>query len=202
MFTFLLVVHAIVAAALVGVILMQRSEGGGLAGGGSPAGLMSARGASNFLTRTTTILATLFILLSIGMAALAGVSRRGNVDLDTSLASKPAAASPNATPNEAPTVPLAGDTSSPSANLVPEASNLPAQEPVPVAPKTETKPLPQTAKVEKARPEKVEKAGTPQPAPKSAAPAANTTAPISVPSSMVSPPTPPAERPEPQPEGR
>lgn len=68
LFHFLLVVFAVVAAALVGVILMQRSEGGGLGMGGSPSGLMSARGAGDFLTRTTAILATLFIVLAIAMA--------------------------------------------------------------------------------------------------------------------------------------
>jgi preprotein translocase subunit SecG len=98
LFTFLLVVHAIVAASLVGVILMQRSEGGGLTGGGSPAGLMTARGAADFLTRATTILATLFVALSIGLAALAA-NARGSKELDTSL-SKTAPAS-------SPTVPLA-----------------------------------------------------------------------------------------------
>jgi preprotein translocase subunit SecG len=85
MFTFLLIVHTIIAAALVGVILMQRSEGGGLGVGGSPTGLMSARGAADFLTRATTILATLFILLSIGLAALATL-QRGPRTIDTSLA--------------------------------------------------------------------------------------------------------------------
>lgn len=68
LFHFLLVVFAINAAALVGVILMQRSEGGGLGMGGSPAGLLSARGAGDFLTRTTAILATLFIILAIALA--------------------------------------------------------------------------------------------------------------------------------------
>ena len=54
MFLFLTVVQAIVAAALVGVILMQRSEGGGLGIGGSVrAGMLSARGAADFLTRAT-----------------------------------------------------------------------------------------------------------------------------------------------------
>ena len=48
MFLFLTVVQAIVAAALVGVILMQRSEGGGLGIGGSPSGMLSARGAADF----------------------------------------------------------------------------------------------------------------------------------------------------------
>jgi preprotein translocase subunit SecG len=71
LFHFLIVVQAIVAAALVGVILMQRSEGGGLGAGGSPAGLMSARGAADFLTRTTAILATAFVLLSITLAFVA-----------------------------------------------------------------------------------------------------------------------------------
>lgn len=68
LFHFLLVVFAVVAAALVGVILMQRSEGGGLGMGGSPSGLMSARGAGDFLTRTTAILASMFVILAIAMA--------------------------------------------------------------------------------------------------------------------------------------
>jgi preprotein translocase subunit SecG len=78
LYLFLLVVQAIVAAALVGVILMQRSEGGGLGIGGSPTGLMSARGAADFLTRATRWLAIVFVLLSITLAALAaGTSGTG-----------------------------------------------------------------------------------------------------------------------------
>lgn len=84
LFIFLTVVQALVAAMLVGVILMQKSEGGGLGTGGSPSGFMSARGAADFLTRTTTILATLFVLLSIGLATLA-VSTTSGRSLDTSL---------------------------------------------------------------------------------------------------------------------
>ena len=84
MFTFLLVLQAIVAAALVTVILMQRSEGGGLGMGGSPSGLMSARGAADFLTRATAILAGLFVLLSITLATLAAT--RHTTTIDTSLA--------------------------------------------------------------------------------------------------------------------
>lgn len=73
MFIFLTVIQAIVAAALVGVVLMQRSEGGGLGigGGGSPGGLMNARGAADFLTRTTKWLAVVFVMLAIVLAALA-----------------------------------------------------------------------------------------------------------------------------------
>ncbi|WP_326524592.1 preprotein translocase subunit SecG [Sphingomonas sp.] len=84
MFTFLLVVQAIIAALLVTVILMQRSEGGGLTTGGSPSGLMSARGAADFLTRSTAVLATLFILMSIALATLAAT--RESTTIDTSLA--------------------------------------------------------------------------------------------------------------------
>ena len=71
LFHFLIVVQGIIAAALVGVILMQRSEGGGLGMGGSPSGLMSARGAADFMTRATTILATLFIGLAVALAFVA-----------------------------------------------------------------------------------------------------------------------------------
>ncbi len=84
MFIFLTVVQALIAAALVGVILMQKSEGGGLGMGGSPTGLMSARGAADFLTRATGVLATLFVVLSIILAAMAVRASIGQT-VDTSL---------------------------------------------------------------------------------------------------------------------
>tara|TARA_R110001599_G_scaffold18700_6_gene72369 strand:- start:150 stop:536 length:387 start_codon:yes stop_codon:yes gene_type:complete len=71
MFLFITVIQAIVAAMLVGVILMQKSEGGGLGVGGSPSGMMSARGAADLLTRTTSVLAVLFVALSITLAVMA-----------------------------------------------------------------------------------------------------------------------------------
>ncbi|MCJ8190071.1 preprotein translocase subunit SecG [Sphingomicrobium aestuariivivum] len=84
MFQFLLVVQALIALALVSAILMQRSEGGGLGVGGSSAGLMTARGKADFLSRSTAILATLFIGMSIVLAALAA-TRDEERGLDTSL---------------------------------------------------------------------------------------------------------------------
>ena len=86
LFIFLTVIQGIVAAALVGLVLMQRSEGGGLGigGGGSPGGLMSARGAADFLTRTTKWLAVVFVVLAIVLAALAVDATTGR-DIDTSL---------------------------------------------------------------------------------------------------------------------
>ncbi|AJR24987.1 MULTISPECIES: preprotein translocase subunit SecG [Sphingobium] len=108
MFTFILVVQAIVAALLVTVILMQKSEGGGLGVGGSPAGFMSARGAADFLTRSTTVLAGIFVTLSVVLAVIASVQHRPS-DIDTSLVKQappqaPASAPAPATGND----PLAG----------------------------------------------------------------------------------------------
>ncbi len=103
MFTFLLIVQTIIAASLVAVILMQRSEGGGLGVGGSSSGFMTARGAADFLTRSTAFLGGAFVILSIVLAAVAGVSSEP-AKVDTSLA-KTTAPAPAPT---APTVPLAG----------------------------------------------------------------------------------------------
>ncbi|CCM75706.1 preprotein translocase subunit SecG [Rhizobium mesoamericanum] len=67
--TVLIVIHLMIVLALVGVVLIQRSEGGGLGiGGGS--GFMSARGTANALTRTTAILAALFFITSLGLGVL------------------------------------------------------------------------------------------------------------------------------------
>ncbi|QDP20330.1 preprotein translocase subunit SecG [Sphingomonas xanthus] len=108
MFTFLLIFQTIVAVALVAVILMQRSEGGGLGVGGSSSGggLMTARGAADFLTRSTAILGGIFIFLSIALAAIAGVSGEAPT-VDTSLAAPQPTQPVAPAPTEAPAVPLA-----------------------------------------------------------------------------------------------
>lgn len=105
LFLFLMVFQAIVAALLVWVILMQKSEGGGLGVGGSPAGLMSARGAADFLTRSTTVLATVFVVVSITLAAMAVRAGSGR-SIDDSL-KRAAPISAPAAPT-APIDPLAG----------------------------------------------------------------------------------------------
>jgi preprotein translocase subunit SecG len=72
-----------VAIALVGVILLQRSEGGGLGlGSGGGNSFMSVRGTANFLTRLTAILATIFMATSITLAILAGNHGQGSSILD------------------------------------------------------------------------------------------------------------------------
>ncbi|MFQ5348463.1 MAG: preprotein translocase subunit SecG [Rhodothalassiaceae bacterium] len=85
----LLIIHLVLACALVGVILLQRSEGGALGMGGGPAGLMSARGAANFLTRLTAWLAAAFLATSLGLAILASESRNGRSILDEAPVEKP-----------------------------------------------------------------------------------------------------------------
>ena len=108
MFLFLTIVQAIVAAGLVGVILMQRSEGGGLGIGGSPTGLMSARGAADFLTRTTRILAILFVVLSIALAAIAAESSGSSTEISTTL-DRNVAPAPAAPAQTAPAQPAQDD---------------------------------------------------------------------------------------------
>ncbi len=121
MFSYLLVIHAVIAAALVGVILMQRSEGGGFTGGGSPAGLMSARGAADFLTRTTAILATLFVAMSITMAAVAGLSRKsGGLDESLKRTEAPAAVTGPQTNQGQPVGAAGGQPAGPQAQMTPE----------------------------------------------------------------------------------
>ncbi|ARJ65802.1 preprotein translocase subunit SecG [Magnetospirillum sp. ME-1] len=107
-FPIILVIHLILAIALVGVILLQRSEGGALGiGGGSGGGLMTGRAAGNLLTRTTAILATSFFVTSLVLALLAN-SRTGGSSPFEKLNDVPAAAAP-AAPAEpaAPSAPLA-----------------------------------------------------------------------------------------------
>lgn len=121
-FIFLTVVQALVAAALVGVILMQRSEGGGLGVGGSPSGMLSARGAADFLTRATGVLATLFVVLSIVLAAMA-VDVTSGRQIDTSLQRTTQTA-----PVQAPVDPLAGAAGAPAAGQAAPAGQAPAGE--------------------------------------------------------------------------
>lgn len=73
-----LIIHLVIALALVGTVLLQRSEGGALGmGGGGVGGFMSARGASNFLTRLTAILAAAFIGTSLTLGVM-GTGQSGN----------------------------------------------------------------------------------------------------------------------------
>lgn len=69
----LIVAYLLIVLALIGVILLQRSEGGGLGMGSSSNGLMTVRGSANLLTRTTAVLAALFFATAIGLTILAEI---------------------------------------------------------------------------------------------------------------------------------
>jgi preprotein translocase subunit SecG len=147
--TVLLVIYLMVVIALIGVVLVQRSDGGGLGiGGGS--GFMSARGTANALTRTTAILATLFFVLALGMNILSryegrptdildripATSGQGNGILDSLGGSngtqQPAPAPSNGVPNSGaaapanPAAPQAPATQSAPAAPQPPAATAPA----------------------------------------------------------------------------
>ncbi|OHC82339.1 MAG: preprotein translocase subunit SecG [Rhodospirillales bacterium RIFCSPLOWO2_12_FULL_67_15] len=103
MTTVILVVHLLLAIALVGVILIQRSEGGGLGigGGSGMGGFMTGRATANLLSRTTAFLAAGFMATSIALALLANAGRAPKSILD-----QPAPQSVPA-PAPAPAAPLA-----------------------------------------------------------------------------------------------
>lgn len=104
MATVLLVVHLLIAAGLVGVVLLQKSEGGALGiGGGGGGGFMTGRGTANLLTRATAVLAGLFFLTSIGltMLALQGTSRLSPLDLGNTPVSGPAKSGEGTAPADA-----------------------------------------------------------------------------------------------------
>jgi preprotein translocase subunit SecG len=73
--TVLIVIHLMIVMGLIGVVLLQRSEGGGL-GVGQAGGFLTSRGTANVLTRTTAILAAGFFLMSLTLSVVAGWDRK------------------------------------------------------------------------------------------------------------------------------
>ena len=91
--TLVLTIHILIALALIGVVLLQRSEGGGLGigGGGGGGGFMTARGTANLLTRVTAILAACFFATSRILAIMAGAGRENVSIIDEVINETPAA---------------------------------------------------------------------------------------------------------------
>jgi len=103
--TVLLVIQLLLAAALTGVVLVQKSEGGGLGmGSGTMGNLMSVRGTANLLTRVTAILAAAFMVTSLALGILAGNFNRPRSLIDD-LPAQTAPAQP--APAQAPAAPAA-----------------------------------------------------------------------------------------------
>jgi preprotein translocase subunit SecG len=93
----LIVIHLLVVLALVGVILLQRSDSGalgGLGGGGGVSGFMTGRGQANALTRATGILAACFFATSIALAIVSGATRESRSVIDDAASKLPAQTAP------------------------------------------------------------------------------------------------------------
>jgi preprotein translocase subunit SecG len=109
MLNVLLVIHLLLALSMIGVVLLQRSEGGGLGigggggGGGGMSGFLTGRGTANLLTRTTAILAAGFMLTSITLSILSG----GQAERGSLLDELPATSAPSAPATDTPALPAA-----------------------------------------------------------------------------------------------
>jgi preprotein translocase subunit SecG len=123
-----IVIHLMLVLALIGVVLLQRSEGGGLGIGGG-GGFMTSRGTANVLTRATAILAGLFFATSLILSILAGFDRRPTSILGGSSAPATAPAAPGSAP------PLGGQ-----GGLLKQLGGAPAQPAAPAAPSGPTVP--------------------------------------------------------------
>jgi preprotein translocase subunit SecG len=125
--TVILVIHLLVALALIGVVLLQRSEGGALGigggGGGGAGNLFSARGVGNALTRTTAWLAIAFFATSITLTVLAtrGGSSKSVFDQAPATQSEPAAPAGSTAPS-APAAPAEGT----GGSVLPQLPQAPA----------------------------------------------------------------------------
>ncbi len=97
--TVLIAVHLVIVLALAGVVLIQRSEGGGLGTGSSPSSFMSGRGQANLLTRVTSILGAAFFVtsLTLGILASRGVQKPAPIGVEAPAPTAPAA--PGSAPN-------------------------------------------------------------------------------------------------------
>jgi preprotein translocase subunit SecG len=120
----LIAAQIIVSVTLIGVVLLQRSEGGGFVGGGGPSGMMSVRGAGDLLTRTTWILGSAFFIISLLLTILAGRERGASSVVDRLKIDN---VDPNALQQPKPSQPPAGTAQSGN----PQAAATPLQAPTP-----------------------------------------------------------------------
>src|SRR5277367_4374962 len=98
MLTVVVVIHLMIVISMIGVVLLQKSEGGGLGmGGGGAGGFLTSRGTANVLTRATAILAVCFFATSLLLSILAGIDRKPR-SLVTPTGSPTAPTAPGSTP--------------------------------------------------------------------------------------------------------
>ena len=141
----LLAAQILVSLLLIGVVLLQRSEGGGFVGGGSPSGMMSVRGAGDLMTRITWILGSLFFIISLLLTILAGREKGASsvvdrLKVDAIDPSKLKDRQPPPVPGGAPNIPGApapGGLQAPAPSVNSPFGSAPAQpEPAQQAPAT------------------------------------------------------------------
>jgi preprotein translocase subunit SecG len=103
MIILLLIVHVLIAIALIGVILLQKSEGGALGmGGGGMSGFMTGRSTANLLTRTTAILAVLFMVTSLSLVWFSNRDRAPRSIIEQGAPPAPAAPVSPVAPSQTP----------------------------------------------------------------------------------------------------
>ena len=95
--TVVIVIHLMIVAIMIGAVLLQKSEGGGLGMGGG-AGFMSSRGTANLLSRTTAVLAAGFFLTSLFLSWYAGYNRAPSSIIQPASQTQPAGGAPIAPP--------------------------------------------------------------------------------------------------------
>ena len=141
----LLTLNILVCLALIGVVLLQRSEGGALGGGGGPTGLVTTRGAGDLLTRTTWVLFAMFLILSLSLTLLGGRERSSqaiinrlklqSINPDTLAKRAPGAAGQapagEAAPGEATPPPVQSPNGAPQSGAPKPSVRLPAATPAP-----------------------------------------------------------------------
>ena len=91
--TVVIVIHLMIVAVMIGAVLLQKSEGGGLGMGGG-AGFMSSRGTANLLSRTTAVLAAGFFLTSLFLSWYAGYNRAPSSIIQPASQTQPAGGGP------------------------------------------------------------------------------------------------------------
>jgi preprotein translocase subunit SecG len=125
--TVVIVIHLMIVATLIGAVLLQKSEGGGLGVGGG-AGFMSSRGTANLLTRTTGVLAVGFFITSLLLSWLASYDRKPSSIIDANPASQ------SQSQPAGPATPISPPSSGGILDSLKKADELQRNQPVPSGP--------------------------------------------------------------------
>ena len=128
MTTVLLIIHLMIAVTLVGVVLLQRSDGGALGIGGGGGGMMTGRGVGNALTRATAVLAAAFFVTSLALGILEAHKHNAGSVID------------QITPDSSTTAPsgaIPGPASTNAITVPPPATTAPATPAEPIVPRAQ-----------------------------------------------------------------